>query len=172
MSRTVTIDGEDYELPTGSSRNWLAEYNRLLLALVDAVNAGAEQPQGVAILSFGSSSIPADSSSPRYLHPWGEESAAESVERHIIIPQSGTLSRVYFRADGNADHDAECAVFLTKSGGASIELLLPALQQNASNLDDTLAVSAGDRIYAGVQMAEGVTVQVTRPILSCVFTPS
>ena len=177
MSRTVTIDGESYTLPTGSDKNWLAEFNRLLLALVDAVNEEAEVPTpGVSILSFGAASIPAVDSVSHYLIPWSENDAAESAARHILIPQAGTLSRVFVRADGGAAHDAPCEFAIIKAGGGSIAVPLLAATQTANDTVATLAVSAGDRIYCSAtwtnEPLSPPSEPISRPLVSLVFTPS
>lgn len=171
MSRTVTIDGEDYTLPTGSERNWHASFNELLLALIDAANEAVERPQGIAILSFGAAAIPAVEST-YYLLPWGNLASVEGSAISMLIPQAGVLSNFRIRTDGGAAHDAGLAFLLSKAGGAAVELTLPAATQTASDTVSTLSVAAGDRIQCEVGWTDVPSEPAVRPILSFVFTPS
>ncbi len=169
MSRSVTIDGETYNLPTGSERNWLANLNALLLALIDAVNAsgGATPPAG--ILFWGAQEIVSGDTTA--LYPGYADAVAAEFDVQIVAPRAGTLTNLYARhtnATTSADvvytvrvNSVNSDLACTIAGGASA----------GNNTADEVAVNAGDRISITVQ-APSTTPTLIVPSVSCLFTPS
>lgn len=178
MSRTVTIDGESYTLPTAGNKDWLAAYNRLLLALVDLANGTAERAPGGSIIMFGAPQVAPDTN-VYYLFPFYnliDISVAANATRHrIVVPVAGTISQFYARNDQNGAADGD-TIFTLEVNGTPTDLTATVLagQQNATpDTSDEVEVAAGDLLSLKIQMSgEAVSVGAQRPICSMFFIPS
>jgi hypothetical protein len=170
VSRTVSIDGESYTLPTGSERNWLALYNQLLLALIARVNAldSAAHPGG--ILYFGAQGIV--SSGTSFLYPGYDDAVAATlgVDIRMVMPAGGTLSKLYARHNASTSqavvytvriNSADSALACTVAGGAT----------SGNNAATSIAVSAGDRVSISV-LAPSTSPTLIIPAASVLFTPT
>lgn len=165
MSRTVTIDGQSYTLPTGSDANWLAGYNRLLLALIEQAEAAAEPRP--AYFFFGANGLPCDGAT-RYLVPGYGDGDAPTTPRDLLAPANGTLSAFRVSTVGS---EVAADIYVRINGVNSALLVTLDASVDGADLSHEVAVSAGDRISVAAVTAP-ISSGTSRTVAVVTFTPT
>lgn len=89
MSITVSLGGDDYEIPSvGSSADWGDALNAYLIALAAAVDAAAAAKSPVAFF-FGDSHL---DNATRFMSPGYNAGAIEAQDIFVIAPCAGHLT--------------------------------------------------------------------------------
>jgi len=171
VSRTVTLDGVSYTLPTTGERDWSTNLNALLVALAEGVD-GLLNPDGAvgSIVHFAQNTIPADTT-PRFMWPWADNDAWVGVEQVILVPVAGTLSKLRVRHDTIAT-DVNTAFTVRKNGiDTALTCTIAAAGQAASDTTNSVAVAAGDRVSVKIVNSGVTATTATGPRASMLFVP-
>jgi hypothetical protein len=170
VSRTVTIDGESYTLPTVGEKGWLADLNTLLMAFADKVNALDSEAHPAGVLYFGASEIV--SGGLGILYPGYVHAAADFIgtDYRLVIPRDGTLSRLYAH---HASSTSQAVTYTVRVNGSPTALTceIAGGATSANLTEGTVAVNAGDRVSISVQ-ASSTSPTAILPTASVLFTPT
>jgi hypothetical protein len=186
MATTVTFNGTLYSLPTTGETDWAALVSALLSSL--ATNAAtkttaqtltnktltapvitASPSVGPALLMFGSSSHPANTTS-NYLRPGFVAAAADTTEISVRVPFDAKISNLYVQATTGPTTQG-VNIYVRKNGvDTLLTAFLAAAATQALNNGNTFTVVAGDRLSVKVVGISGITVAAANLIVSMELT--
>lgn len=171
MSRSVTIDGQSYTLPTTGEKDFGANFERLVLAIAAAIDSGASQTHPAGILSFGAQAIVTGQTS--FLYPGYEDQAATTNANlyRIVIPSAGTLSRLFVHAV-NATNRAIVYTLMVNGSNSALAVTLAISATSGNEISTEVEVSAGDRIEISATAPGSTSPVIILPTVSVLFTPS
>ena len=114
--------------------------------------AGAVTP----VLSWGNNSVSATTAT-RYLTPWYDDGLAQTTAIQFRVPRAGTLQNLRVRHNSPGGNGNDIVYTVRVEGVASaLTVTLASDAADGSDLANTVAVAAGDRIDIEVTKAAGV----------------
>lgn len=108
------------------------------------------------VVAFGDNSVAATTTT-RYLHPWYEESTAETAggtNARIVLPRAGVIRNMRVR-HGNPAGNGNAIVYTLRVNAAAqaLTVSLASTATNGSDLVNSVVVAAGDQIDVEVTKA-------------------
>jgi len=107
-------------------------------------------------LAWGAGTV-ASSSATRHLHPWYDDTIAETDEVGFRVPRAGTIRNLHLRHQTPAGNGGTITYTLLVNGVASsVTVGLASTGTNAADVANSVMVSAGDFVSIRVTKAASI----------------